>query len=234
MGYAGIDIGNSASCIALAHHDRRDVKLVPDAAGLKEISTVVQYGPKMRAVGFKAGVAHISNLKSTIVNAKRLLGRSRVEVEQEGVPFDVADDPVQPAGTCMINIREQLLAPEQVLASVLKHLKHAAEAEGKLANHAVLAIPCFYGQAERSSMLAAAAVAGLKNVTLMHELTAAAVDWVTSRPEFPKFSSTKKNVAFVDVGHSSTQVRARLVPCGTLGWLTCPHGRIRMLTDRKT
>lgn len=208
MVFVGIDVGNSASCVALAIRGQREITTAQDVDGHKETSTVVQYGAKMRAVGFKATGGHASNVKSTITQVKRLIGRDYDDLQHERFMFDVAEVVAADSmpGKCQISVNGQVLSPEQVLVSVLKHLKETADREtrSRFIDGVVMSVPCFYGQAERLSTLAAAEVAGWKDVTLIHELTAAALEWVASRPEFPEIR--RKNVAFVDVGHSATQV----------------------------
>lgn len=216
---AGIDVGNSSSCVALAHGMAIEVVLNSD--GQRETPTALHYGNTARAVGLKALIRYPTQPQSTVVQVKRLIGRLYSEVQEQEIGqllYAVEDGGGQQQGHCMISLPECTqrslgplkLRPEQVMVSVLKYLSKtvAAHAEGNISKH-VLSIPCFYGQSERNSMLAAAKVAGLTDVSLMHELTATAVCWGATKSRL--LDEHPKHVAFVDVGHSATQVRFQLM-----------------------
>uniref|UniRef100_J3MGW2 Heat shock 70 kDa protein 16 n=2 Tax=Oryza brachyantha TaxID=4533 RepID=J3MGW2_ORYBR len=89
---------------------------------------------------------------------------------------------------------------------LLGYLRQLAEAdlEAPVAE-CVISVPCYFTQAQRQAYLDAAAVAGLRPLRLMHDLAATALGYGLYRsdlggPGGPTY------VAFVDVGHSDTQV----------------------------
>lgn len=218
----GIDVGNATSCVALARGTAVDVVLNFD--GQRETPTAMYYGKTARTVGLKSSSRYATQPRSTVMQVKRLIGRTYTEIQrhEEGMLlYDIRDGGKDQQGRCLISIPAPtgtscpplLLRPEQVMASVLKQLSRtaAAKAGSEITKH-VLSIPCFYRQAERESMLAAAQVAGLSGVSLIHELTATALCWGSAKRNLP--DEKPKIVAFVDVGHSATQVRNTCVSGG--------------------
>lgn len=209
----GVDIGNATSCVATARGQAVDIQ--ENADGLRETPSAVWYGEKSRAVGLKASNRKVSHPATTLVEVKRLMGRTYKTLEDKEASLYVLTECPQ-SGACLISVtKEKALRPEQVIVSLMKDLTKTVELQiegGKQINSCVLSIPCFYGQAERYLMLAAAKVAGLQQVTLMHELTAAAVCWGVSRAGLPDDNCEPRHVALVDVGHCATQVRHQLAP----------------------
>lgn len=214
----GIDIGNATSCVALARGAAATSTILTNADGLRETPSVVFYGENSRAVGYKASTMLASSPNRTITEVKRLIGRPHLTLQDKNALLYDMRQSVD-GGSCLISVPQAqddsdvLFRPEQVMVSLMKNLKETADAGAGTRVHSYgLSIPCFYGQAERSAVLAAAKVAGLESVYLVHELTAAAVWWGASRADLPEDGCAPKHVAFVDVGHSATQV-GRLPPC---------------------
>ena len=211
---AGIDVGNATSCVGLARGNAVDV--VMNAEGLRETPTAVSYGGSTRAVGFQASSRCASKPRSTVVHVKRLAAMEYTHLRHSPkLLYDVQEDAA--SGACTVSVegnkRRIDLSPVQVLATVIKDLKHTAESNAGTSQLArcVLSIPCYYGQDQRRAVLAAAQVAGLPDVSLMHDLTAAALSWSTSRADLHEERPLK--VAFIDVGHSATQVSPGLTAC---------------------
>jgi molecular chaperone DnaK (HSP70) len=203
--HVGFDVGSSASCVAVCSNGVAEVLM--NEHGKRETPTVVSHGKK-RSVG-----AHGPSSSVNITDVKQLLGKqySHPLLKEECRRFRGETDVCEgESGRVAIQIAScgssiSKLAPEQVTASVLKHLKQLAETVNECSvEGAVLAVPVYFRECERSAMLAAAYVAGVRNVHLMHDLTAAALNWATSNSRQLGIHPTR--VAFVDVGYTSTQV----------------------------
>ena len=209
MSVAGFDVGNSASCVALAR--KRGVDVIMNAESKRETPSIVSYGDKMRFVGVQGAARLTMNVKNTVVQVKRLIGRKFSDpVVQEDIKdfmFKVVEGP---DGGCLIKAmylnEPREFTPEQVMTSLLKDLKAIAEADqGGAITDCVVAVPAYFSEAERLSMLNAASIAGLKCLRLMNEPTAIALNWGIFKTDLPE--DKPLNVVFVDVGHASLQVR---------------------------
>ena len=91
------------------------------------------------------------------------------------------------------------------MAMLLVDLKKIVETEaGTTVTDCVIAVPTYYNEAERYAMLNAASIAGLNCLRLINENTATALAYGIYKTDLPDTDAV--NVAFVDMGHSSTQV----------------------------
>lgn len=209
--HVGLDVGNGTSCVALARGNAVDV--VMNGEGLRETPTAVCYDDNARAVGFQAISKFASKPKNTVLHVKRLMGLPyQASTQGPKLLYDVQPDIDAQCGACVVGVQRkggcQKLRPVQVLATVLKDLKRTAESNARAPlGHCVLSIPCYYGQEQRWSVVAAAEVAGLRyqntSYSLMHDLTAAALSWSVSRADLSE--QKPKHVLLIDVGHSATQ-----------------------------
>lgn len=230
MSVVGLDVGNDSSCVALAR--KRGVDVLLNKESLRETPAMVSFGDKMRFLGTDAAGKVAMNPRNTIVNLKRLLGKKfadpLVQAELPRLPFKVTEDPA--GGGCLVHAtyagESCTFTPEQLVAMVLVDLKRVAEADGGIpqggsAPDACLSVPCYYTEAERHAMLAACHVADVKCLRLVNETTAIALAYGIYKTDLPApapgtaeaaaadaaaASGADVKVAFVDIGHSATQV----------------------------
>jgi hypoxia up-regulated 1 len=66
----------------------------------------------------------------------------------------------------------------------------------------VIAVPAFYGQAQRQALMEAASLAGLHVMGLINTHTAAALQYGIERD----FSNKTQNIILYDIGSGSTEV----------------------------
>jgi molecular chaperone HscA len=164
----GIDLGTTNSLIA--HFDGNDLNVLTDDKGQASLPSVVYYGESQTLLGADAERYASAEPGNTIASAKRMLGRSREEFEDdpyvqlaagEGLAF--ATD----AGT---------KTPVEVSAAILTALKDRAELQLSGAiNGAVITVPAYFDDAQRQATRQAAELAGIKVLRLLNEPTAAAL-----------------------------------------------------------
>jgi len=209
MSVVGFDIGDFKSCVAVARRNGVDVLLNKESK--RETPAVVSFGTKQRAIGCDGSSAQSMNPKNTVFGLKQLIGKqfkeATVQNELPYLPFKVKEGP---DGGCLVNVmyrNEQVsLTPERLMAMVLTDLKQIAESEmkGETVKDCVVSIPNYYTERERSAMLDAVEIAGLRCLRLIPDTTAAALSYGIYKTDLPE--NDPVNVAFVDVGHSSLQV----------------------------
>lgn len=122
------------------------------------------------------------------------------------MPFAVVPGPKK---ECMIEVdyldKKAQFLPEQLMASLLVDLREIAEKEQEApVTDVVISVPVYYTEVERHAMLTAAHIAGFNCLRLLDETTATALAYGIYKTDLPE--ETPLNVAFVDVGHASTQV----------------------------
>jgi heat shock protein 4 len=103
MSVAGIDVGDSTSCIALARKGGVDVLLNKESK--RETPSVISFTSKMRLMGTDAVGSMSTNPRNTVSQLKRLMGKKfndpHVQKDLEYFPFEVS---AGPNGECVYNV----------------------------------------------------------------------------------------------------------------------------------
>ena len=164
----GIDLGTTNSLIA--HFDGTKLNVLTDDSGQASLPSVVYFGTSQTLVGSDAEQHASAEPGNTIASAKRMLGRSRREFE---------DDPyIQLAGGEGLAFATDAgtKTPVEVSAAILGALKDRAgpQLSGPIAG-AVITVPAYFDDAQRQATRQAAELAGIKVLRLLNEPTAAAV-----------------------------------------------------------
>ena len=170
----GIDLGTTNSVIAV--WEGGEARVIPNAEGARTTPSVVAYTDTgERLVGQLARRQAILNPKGTITSAKRFIGRHYDEItdEAKAVSFDVvADD----NGVARFQVQGKKVAPEEVSALVLRKLvDDAAKQLGEKVTEAVITVPAYFNDAQRTATKDAGKIAGLEVLRIINEPTAAAL-----------------------------------------------------------
>jgi molecular chaperone DnaK len=170
----GIDLGTTNSVIATTEAGRPTV--IPNAEGSRTTPSVVAFTEQgERLVGQLARRQAILNPKGTIYSAKRFIGRRYDEVtsEQSAASFDVV---AGPDGSARFSTRGKLYAPEEISALVLRKLaEDAGRHLGERVTEAVITVPAYFNDAQRTATKDAGRIAGLEVLRIINEPTAAAL-----------------------------------------------------------
>ena len=162
--------------------------------------------------------------QNTVHQLKRIIGKKFSDPDLQAdiakLPFSVTEGP---DGNCLINVQycnERVsFSPEQIMAMILVDLKKIVETEaGTTVTDCVLSVPTYFNEAERYAMLNASSIAGLNCLRLINENTATALAYGIYKTDLP--DTDPVNVAFVDMGHSSTQVLVFFQQCLLLFFMT--------------
>ena len=170
----GIDFGTTYGSISIAYEDK--VYLVPDRKSRTLHPSIVSYPDKGQpVVGWDARAALIYNPQQTVTSVKRVLGRNydepMVQAYLHGLSCASA---AGPNGRVMFNINGEDVAPIQIAAQVIEHLRHTAEERtGKSVTKAVMTVPLSYSTQQKEAIKRAAQLAGLEVLKLLEEPMAA-------------------------------------------------------------
>ncbi|XP_072002201.1 heat shock 70 kDa protein 4 isoform X2 [Engystomops pustulosus] len=176
------------------------------------VRSCISFGPKNRSIGAAAKSQVISNAKNTLQGFKRFHGRAYtdpfVQAEKPGLAYDVVELPTGSAGIKVMYLEEERnFTMEQVTGMLLTKLKETAEsALKKPMVDCVVAVPCFFTDAERRSVMDATQIAGLNCLRLINETTAVALAYGIYKQDLPAPEEKPRIVVFVDMGHSAYQV----------------------------
>ncbi|WP_046471588.1 molecular chaperone DnaK [Allosalinactinospora lopnorensis] len=208
----GIDLGTTNSVIAAWEGGEADV--LPNAEGARTTPSVVAFSEEgERLVGQLARRQAILNPKGTIYSAKRFIGRHYDEVPEEAkaVAFDVV---AGPNGEARFEVRGRQYAPEEISALVLRKLaEDAGRSLGERVTEAVITVPAYFNDAQRTATKDAGHIAGLEVLRIINEPTAAALAYGLDKREHESvlvfdLGGGTFDVSLLDVGDGVVEVRA--------------------------
>ncbi|HHY95675.1 MAG TPA: molecular chaperone DnaK [Firmicutes bacterium] len=172
----GIDLGTTNSVIAVMEAGKPQV--IINAEGSRLTPSVVAFSKAgERLVGQLARRQSVLNPENTVFSIKRFMGRRYDEVtgERERVPYQVkrgANDTVR----VLLPAAGKEFAPEEISAMILQKLKTDAEKYlGEPVTKAVITVPAYFNDAQRTATRDAGRIAGLEVLRIINEPTAAAL-----------------------------------------------------------
>nr|WMV69918.1 heat shock 70 kDa protein [Euglena gracilis]BDX17134.1 heat shock 70 kDa protein family A 3 [Euglena gracilis] len=184
-GAIGIDLGTTYSCVAAFVKDK--VEIIPNSQGNRTTPSYVAFTDTERLVGDPARNQIAKNPTNTVYDAKRLIGRKfkdkEVQNDLKTWPFQVvAGDNGDPCFQVQHCGQTQQMRPEQISGLILAKLKETAEAHlGKQVRKAVVTVPAYFNDAQRTSTKVAGELAGLEVLRIINEPTAAALAYGLDR-----------------------------------------------------
>jgi molecular chaperone DnaK len=208
----GIDLGTTNSVIAV--WEGGEAKVIPNAEGSRTTPSVVGFTDNgERLVGQLARRQAILNPKGTISSAKRFIGRKYDEISEEAkaVGFDVAPGP---NGEARFDIRGKLYSPEEISALVLRKLADdASKFLGEKVTEAVITVPAYFNDAQRTATKDAGRIAGLEVLRIINEPTAAALAYGMDKKGHESIlvfdlGGGTFDVSILDVGDGVVEVRS--------------------------
>ena len=148
----GIDLGTTNSVVAVM--EAGEPAVIPNSEGSRLTPSVVGFNKSgERLVGAGAKRQAIVNPDRTIISVKRQMGTSE-----------------------KFKIDDKSYTPEEISAMVLQKLKADAEAYlGDKVTGAVITVPAYFNDAQRTATKNAGEIAGLKVLRIINEPTAAAL-----------------------------------------------------------
>ena len=173
----GIDLGTTNSLVGVV--DSGFPILFADKNGSRITPSVVSYSPDDAPIVGEAAKRMLSiSPESTIASVKRKMGSKE-----------------------SYHIHGKSMTPEQVSADILIHLRNVAEeASGENFSKAVITVPAYFNDAQRTSTKRAAEIAGLEVVRIISEPTAAAIAYGLDK------MGDKSRIAVYDLGGGTFDV----------------------------
>ena len=173
----GIDLGTTNSLVGVV--DSGFPILFADKNGSRITPSVVSYSPDDAPIVGEAAKRMLSiSPESTIASVKRKMGSKK-----------------------SYHIHGKSMTPEQVSADILIHLRNVAEeASGENFSKAVITVPAYFNDAQRTSTKRAAEIAGLEVVRIISEPTAAAIAYGLDK------MGDKSRIAVYDLGGGTFDV----------------------------
>ncbi|MGB5194536.1 MAG: molecular chaperone DnaK [Polyangiales bacterium] len=190
----GIDLGTTNSCVAFV--DGGQPQVIPNAEGSRTTPSVVSFTKDgERRVGSVAKRQGVTNPESTVFAIKRLMGlgfnAEAAERHTRVVPYKVVESE---RGDAWVQIGDHMYSPPEISAMVLEKMREVAESYlGEAVSEAIITVPAYFNDAQRSATIAAGKIAGLEVRRIINEPTAAALAYGFAEHE-------GKRVAVYDLG----------------------------------
>jgi len=169
----GIDLGTTNSVVAIM--EAGSPKVIHNSEGANTTPSVVV--PDQNLVGVPAKRQQVVNPKNTVFSIKRLMGRkfSDTEVQQlkKELPYDITQTP---GGLAGVEVEGKIYTPQEISAKILAKLKTEAEKfTGTTITDAVITVPAYFNDSQRTATKEAGQIAGLNVKRIINEPTAAAL-----------------------------------------------------------
>jgi molecular chaperone DnaK len=210
----GIDLGTTNSVVAVI--EGGEPVVIANAEGSRLTPSAVGFTKSgERLVGQPAKRQAVINAENTVYSIKRFMGRRFEEIQQERsmVPYRVVEGS---NGMAVVRIGDKQYTPEEVSAMILRKLKEDAEAYlGEKVLKAVVTVPAYFNDAQRTATKNAGEIAGLDVLRIINEPTAASLAYGFGREQTSEetilvwdLGGGTFDVSLLEVGENVCEVKA--------------------------
>ncbi|KAH7829764.1 putative cytosolic heat shock 70 protein [Monocercomonoides exilis] len=209
----GIDLGTTKSCVAVMRDGVVDI--IANDQGNRITPSYVAFTDSERLLGDAAKSQVAMNPTNTVFDAKRMIGKKfsdqEVQFDMKLWPFKV----VQKEGDkpfIEVTYKGEVVqfSPEQISSMVLTKMKQTAEAFlGEKIEQAVITVPAYFNDGQRSATKDAGTIANLDVIRIINEPTAAAIAY-----GLDKQNDKEQKILIFDYGGGTFDVSVLLLDGG--------------------
>jgi heat shock protein 1/8 len=200
----GIDLGTTCSCVAF-YESNGTVQICVNENGNRITPSFVAFQGSDRHIGDVAKKNSGQNPANTVYDVKRLMGNKFsdpvVQSDLKHLSYNVvADNNDNPSIKVNYMGTDKYFCPEQISAMILEKLKSIAETHtGVNIKKAVITVPAYFNDAQRSATKTAGEIAGLDVIRIINEPTAAAMAYGLN-------NNSERTVLVYDLGGGTLDV----------------------------
>jgi heat shock protein 1/8 len=199
----GIDLGTTYSCVGWWKDNRCEI--IANDQGNRTTPSYVAFTDDERLIGDGAKNQCSMNPENTIFEAKRLIGRqfsdATVQGDAKQFPFTIVDKDGKPYIQATYKNELKTFSPEEISSMILVKMKEIAEAYiGEEVTDAVVTVPAYFNDEQRSATKDAGKIAGLNVLRIINEPTAAAIAYGLDKRD------TEQHVLIFDLGGGTFDV----------------------------
>ncbi|KAL2796751.1 heat shock protein Hsp88 [Aspergillus keveii] len=205
MSVVGIDFGAQSTKIGVARN--KGIDIITNEVSNRQTPSLVGFGAKSRHIGEAGKTQETSNLKNTVGNLKRLIGRTfsdpDVQLEQQYTAAQLCDVNGQAGVEVSYLGKREKFTAIQLVAMYLTKIRDITAKELKTAvSDVTISVPAWFTDVQRRAMLDAGEIAGLKVLRLINDTTATALGYGITKLDLPGPEEKPRRVMFVDIGYS--------------------------------
>lgn len=209
----GIDLGTTNSAMAVMEGGQP--KVIPNREGSNTTPSMVAFNADGESVGVSAKRQQVVNPKDTIFSIKRLMGMrfdsEEVQRVKEDYPYNIVEGK---NGLAAVEVNGETHTPQEISAKILQKLKADAEEYlGESVNEAVITVPAYFDDSQRSATKEAGKIAGFEVKRIINEPTAAALAYGLDKENNEKIlvydlGGGTFDVSILDIGDGVFEVMA--------------------------
>lgn len=184
----GIDLGTTNTIITVKLEDKDPVTLV-SKTGRRLIPSIANFGKKEILVGESAELKLKNDPFNTYYSVKRFIGRNYSNIDDELLgkfPYIIQFEENDRISLKSTNQDRNIYPQEvsaQVLLEALSIFRTYYKEENFKISKVIITIPAYFNHNQRKATLEAAAIAGIEQVELINEPTAAALAYTNLQEE---------------------------------------------------
>ena len=170
----GIDLGSTNSAVAVVENGSPII--IVNSEGNRTTPSVIGYDKSgERIVGETAKRKAVTNAKNTVELIKRFIGNnySTTKDFKDKFTYEISQGPND---TVRVKINDKEYTPQEISAAILQKMKKTAEDYlGEEVTEAVITVPAYFNDSQRTATKEAGEIAGLTVKRIINEPTAAAL-----------------------------------------------------------
>lgn len=170
----GIDLGSTNSAVAVVENGSPII--IVNSEGNRTTPSVIGYDKSgERVVGETAKRKAVTNAKNTVELIKRFIGNnySATKDFKDKFTYEISQGPND---TVRVKINNKEYTPQEISAAILQKMKKTAEDYlGEEVTEAVITVPAYFNDSQRTATKEAGEIAGLTVKRIINEPTAAAL-----------------------------------------------------------
>jgi len=173
----GIDLGTTNSLVAIIHPESKIPVALKEHDSSSLVPSIIHFDALGNpTVGEAARLFLETDPKNTIFSAKRLMGKSYKDIQENAgfFTYKVIDDDTE--SLVKVQVGNTFYSPVELSSLILKELKQRAEHILKTpVSKAVVTVPAYFNDAQRQATRDAGKLAGLDILRIVNEPTAASL-----------------------------------------------------------
>ena len=195
----GIDLGTTNSCVAVV--EGGEPTIIANSEGKRTTPSIIGFtSDGERKVGESAKRQAVTNPENTVYSIKRFIGKNHSNVSKEAkrVTYDIKKGS---NNMSIVTIGDREYTPQELSAMILQKMKKTAEDfVGQEIKKAVITVPAYFNDTERTATKEAGEIAGLEVIRIINEPTSAALAYGMDKTE------DDKNIVVFDCGGGTHDV----------------------------